>query len=221
MEFKNLSIAMSDDDELGVFRGWASLYDVVDSYNEIVVSGAFTKTLQESNGVYPLCWFHDIQEPLGITIAQDDQEGLLIEGHLNLAVKSAREKYGLMKQGAVRGLSIGFKTIKDEWDDNVRILKEIKLYETSLLPMNMQACPGAEITDVKQKSSLELLDLYRLGVDEAGRRHRASMREKRVLEALEALKAEEAKEALKAKEAKERYFRCIRNKHAELYGGWR
>lgn len=151
METKNLSFKLFDfDEEEGFFKGYASIYDVVDSYNEIVTRGAFTKTLQENDGKFPLCWVHNVQEPLGIVYAKEETKGLLVEGYLNLGVQSAREKRSLMKQGAIKGLSIGFKTIKDEWDGDLRKLKEIRLYEISPITLNFQACPDAEIEDVKR-----------------------------------------------------------------------
>lgn len=150
METKNLSFKLFDIDETeGVFKGYASVFDVIDSYNEVVERGAFINTLQENDGKFPLCWIHNIQEPLGIVYAEESIKGLLVEGYLNLDVQSAREKRSLAKQGAIKGLSIGFKTIKDEWDEEIRKLKEIKLYEISLVTMNFQAYPEAEIEDVK------------------------------------------------------------------------
>ena len=150
METKNLSFKMFDIDETeGVFKGYASVFDMIDSYNEVVTAGAFTNTLQENDGKFPLCWFHNIQEPLGIVYAEESTKGLLVEGYLNLDVKSAKEKYSLMKQGAIKGLSIGFKTVRDEWDGDLRKLREINLFEISPITLNFQACPDAEIEDVR------------------------------------------------------------------------
>ena len=54
-----------------------------------------------------------------------------------------------MKQGAVKGLSIGFETVKAKVDEKngTRTIKEIRLWEVSLV--TFQACPGAEVSDVK------------------------------------------------------------------------
>jgi HK97 family phage prohead protease len=150
VETKDLNFKLFNIDEAeGVFKGYASVFDVVDSYNEVVTRGAFANSLRENDGKFPLCWFHNVAEPLGIVYAEESVKGLLVEGYLNLDVKSAREKYSLMKQGAVKGLSIGFKTLRDEWDGDLRRLKEIKLYEISPFTLNFQACPDAEIEDVK------------------------------------------------------------------------
>jgi len=150
METKNFKFRLDDvSEDEGIFTGLASVYNTVDTYRESVAKGAFRKTLKENDGEFPLFWLHDVTEPLGMINAKDGSKGLKIEGHLNLDVQSAREKRSLARQGAVKGLSIGFQTIKDEWDDDIRILKEIKLYEVSLLPLNLQACPGAEVESMK------------------------------------------------------------------------
>ena len=150
METKDFKFRLEDvDEEKGTFSGFASVFDELDSYNEIVMKGAFKKTLQENDGKFPLCWFHRVDEPLGIIKAEEGKRGLDANGILNLDVQSAREKRSLMKQEVITGLSIGFKTIKDEWDDKVRKLKEIQLFEISLITRNFQACPSAEIVDVK------------------------------------------------------------------------
>jgi len=167
MEVKYLNFKFLDVDEAdGTFQGLASVFDVVDSYNEVVERGAFAKTLQENDGKFPLCWFHNVNEPLGIAYAREGSAGLLIDGHLNLEVQSAREKRSLMRQGAIKGLSIGFRTIRDAWDKDIRKLREIQLYEISPITLNFQACPGAEIGDVKGDSLPELLKKYMNALEE-------------------------------------------------------
>lgn len=149
-ETKDFKFKLDDtDDEQGTFTGYASIFDAIDSYNEMVLKGAFRKTLKENDGKFPLCWFHNIAEPLGIIYAKEKSQGLATEGHLNLDVQSAREKRSLMKQDVITGMSIGFKTLQDEWDEEVRKIKEVKLYEISLITRNFQACPGAEIENIK------------------------------------------------------------------------
>lgn len=152
METKDFKFKLDDtDDEKGTFTGYASVFDAVDSYNEMVLKGAFRKTLKENDGKFPLCWFHNVAEPLGIIYAKEKSQGLATEGHLNLDVQSAREKRSLMKQDVITGMSIGFKTLQDEWDEEVRKIKEVKLYEISLITRNFQACPGAEIENIKSE----------------------------------------------------------------------
>ena len=136
--------------EEGSFDGHAAIFDKPDAFGEVIDAGAFTKSLKEVL-TRPMLWYHDPRDPIGVAELIVDGKGLKVKGQLNLEVQSAREKYSLMKQGAIKGLSIGFRTIKDRWADNLRILKEIKLYEIS--PCTSQAHPKAVITAVKSKNT--------------------------------------------------------------------
>ena len=132
----------------GTFEGYAAIFNKPDSLNEIIEPGAFTKTLKEGKS-RPLLWYHDPRQPLGMADLEVDEKGLKVLGALNLEVQAAREKHALMKQKAIRGLSFGFKTILDVWNDTMRILKEVKLYEVS--PVTFQAHPAALIANVKSR----------------------------------------------------------------------
>ena len=136
------------DEEKGTFSGYASIFGVVDSYGDIVIRGAFKKSLQDQKQ-FPLLWSHNIMEPIGVLIGREDKRGLHIDGQLNLDVQRAREVRSLMKQGAVEGLSIGYQTLKEGRDEETeaRLLKEVKLWEVS--PVVFQACPEAFVESVK------------------------------------------------------------------------
>lgn len=131
----------------GTFEGYAAIFDKPDSLGEIIEKGAFTKSLKEKD-FFPMCWYHDPRNPIGIVYLVEDEKGLKVKGELNLEVQAAKEKWALMKQKAVRGLSFGFNTIKDLWEGNKRRLKEVKLFEVS--PVTFQAHPAALISAVKQ-----------------------------------------------------------------------
>ena len=136
------------DEEAGTFTGYASIWDKVDSYGDSVAKGAFRKTLKE-NESFPMLWSHNVDEPIGIISGKEDKTGLAIEGKLNLDVQRAKEIRSLMIQKAVKGLSIGYQTQKEDVDreNGTRILKEIKLWEIS--PCVFQACPDAVVDGVK------------------------------------------------------------------------
>jgi hypothetical protein len=139
------------DDDAGTFSGYASTWGTVDSYADTVEKGAFKRTLKNKKE-FPLLWSHNVDEPIGIMTAIEDDKGLLIEGHLDLNVRRAAEIRSLMKMRSVKGLSIGFRTVKEsiDKDSKIRTIKEIDLWEVS--PCVFQACPGAEVTDVKSQS---------------------------------------------------------------------
>lgn len=147
MEEKTFPFEVKEMTEEGTFKGYAAIFGKADAMGEIIEPGAFTKTLKEGKA-YPMLWYHDPRQPLGVARLALDGKGLKVDGELNLEVQAAREKYALMKQKAIRGLSFGFKTIKDIWEGTARRLREVKLFEIS--PVTFQAHPQALISNVKQ-----------------------------------------------------------------------
>lgn len=142
-------------DEAGAFSGYASVFGNVDSYHDVIAPGAFASTLVKSasTGRMPaLLWQHDSAEPIGvITALSEDARGLYMEAKLALSVTRGREAYELLKIGALNGLSIGFSTVRDEWDDKKRIrrLLEADLWEVSMV--TFPANDAARIENVKEQ----------------------------------------------------------------------
>jgi hypothetical protein len=160
MERKDFAMEIKALEEDGTFEGWLSVYDVIDYGGDVVEHGAFTKTLKESGGKLLLLWQHKTDSPIGAALLEDGDEGLKAKGHLNLEVTQAKEVHSMMKFvrkfGLKLGLSIGFATVKDAVEKGVRVLKEIKLFEGSVvtLPMNRFAL----VTDVKAMNGAEAKD---------------------------------------------------------------
>jgi len=138
------------DEQEGTFSGYLSVFGVTDSYGDVVERGAFKRTLKSNKGEFPLLWFHSPWEPIGGFKAKEDEKGLWIDAALDLELQLAREKLSGVRKGYINGLSIGYETIKQLYDDDgARRLKELKLYEGSLITKNFQATPGALISSVK------------------------------------------------------------------------
>jgi hypothetical protein len=130
------------------FEGYASVFRNVDSYGDVIEPGAFTKTLQESKRVKVL-WQHDWNIPIGRPVQMsEDNHGLYVKAKIS-ATDEGKRAMILMKDGVIDELSIGFNTVKDEWDkqNNVRRIKEVKLWEFS--PVTFAANEQAMITGVK------------------------------------------------------------------------
>lgn len=147
MEQRGFKFDVKSIDEQGIFEGYAAVFGNEDLGGDIIEPGAFKKTLQE-NPRMPILWQHDPREPIGVTLeAYEDMHGLRVRGQLNLETSRGREAYALLKQGALKGLSIGYDAIKEVWEGARRRLKEIRLWEWSLVtfPMN----PLAQVTAVK------------------------------------------------------------------------
>lgn len=146
------TLALKRMDAEGVFAGYASLFDVVDTQRDVVLPGAFRDTLLRRESPVKLLWQHKLDAPIGvITQLFEDARGLYIEGRLLLEVAQAREAYALLKAGAVSGLSIGYaprKYVRDP-DTGVRRLQAVDLVEVSLV--TLPANTAAQVTVVKEQ----------------------------------------------------------------------
>ncbi|NEJ15503.1 HK97 family phage prohead protease [Rhizobium leguminosarum] len=148
LEFDANFKAVGDEDS-GEFEGYGSVFGVIDSYNEVVDKGAFADSLAK-NGLPKLLLQHSTWMVGGIYLeAREDERGLYVKGQLNLKVNAAREAYELLKQGALTGLSIGFRTLEEEINRETGIthLKRVRLYEVSIV--TFPANEAATISAVK------------------------------------------------------------------------
>lgn len=136
----------------GEFSGYASTFGNEDLGRDVVVSGAFTKSLgRRPAGKVKMLRQHFSDEPIGIwTNLVEDRKGLRAEGRIILETVRGRETHALMKAGALDGLSIGFRTLKDRFDrqKGLRFVEEVDLVEVSIV--TFPANPKAVVQTVKQ-----------------------------------------------------------------------
>jgi HK97 family phage prohead protease len=139
----------------GMFEGYASLFGVADLGKDVVMPGAFAQSLRKRDaGAVRLLWQHDPATPIGRWLSiEEDRRGLRVRGKLNLAVERARDIHALMREGAVDGLSIGFRVerARAERPTGLRRLEKLDLWEISVVTFPM--LPGARVETVKQTSS--------------------------------------------------------------------
>ncbi|TXL75628.1 HK97 family phage prohead protease [Vineibacter terrae] len=135
----------------GVFSGYASIFGTEDLGRDVVVAGAFAKSLQRRPaGKVKMLRDHDSRQPIGVwTELVEDRKGLRATGQIILETEKGRETHVLMKRGALDGLSIGFRTIKDKFDrpKGIRFLEEVDLPEISIVTFPMH--PRATVSNVK------------------------------------------------------------------------
>ena len=157
-EIKRAPVALANVSTSGVFEGYASLFDTADLGRDVVARGAFAHSLlRRGPAGVKMLWQHEASEPIGTWLAiKEDSRGLKVHGRLNLAVARAREILALMREGAVDGLSIGFRTRKAVTDrkTGLRTLQSVDLWEISVVTFPMH--PGARVTAVKRMRSADL-----------------------------------------------------------------
>ncbi len=137
---RKFSSAFASVDAAGRFCGYASLFGRADLSGDIVMPGAFARTLRRKGpeGIGML-FEHDPKVPIGTWIAlEEDRRGLWVEGRLGEGA-DARRAAALMEAGRLDGLSIGFRTVAKDEDRRARVrrLIEIDLWEVSVVSSPM------------------------------------------------------------------------------------
>lgn len=151
LDFETRFTAPSDTGEI---EGTAVRFNVVDSYRTEFSPDAFRGL--EGRSV-PMLWSHDPANVIGSwSTFQVRDDGLTARGKLNLSVAKAQEVRALLQAGDVRGLSIGFSTVKDERQKSgVRRIMEASLHEVSIVAF--PSVPGSRVTAVRMPADLAAL----------------------------------------------------------------
>ncbi len=139
----------------GTVEGYASLFGEIDAARDVVMPGAFSRTLK-SRGIrrVPMLFQHDPAEPVGVWLELiEDFRGLRARGKLIPEVARARELFALVRSGAVDGLSIGFRTVRGRLDPATRVRKiiDLDLWEISIVTFPLLS--GARVRAVKGSAS--------------------------------------------------------------------
>jgi HK97 family phage prohead protease len=133
------------------------MFNLLDRGGDIVLPGAFKASLadwRKRKAQPPMLWQHDPYTPVGVwTELAEDEKGLKVTGELILDVPQAAAARALCLAGAVKGLSIGYRTIDYEIDrkTGVRKLKKLELWEVSLVTFPM--LPEAQISGRRRATS--------------------------------------------------------------------
>lgn len=145
---RDLQLTIKSVSETGEFEGYGSVFGVKDAHSDIIVPGAYQKSLArwaEKGRLPALLWQHQMAEPIGIyTEMREDDVGLFVKGRLLIdADPLAKRAHAHMKAGSLTGLSIGYILNDYEYDKDkgAFVLKEIDLWEVSLVtfPSNDEA----------------------------------------------------------------------------------
>jgi len=107
------------DEKQGIVTGYASIFNNIDSDNEMVVPGAFAKTIQERgpSAAKPRIkhlWQHNTYMPIALpTILREDSKGLYFESKFGTD-QFSRDKFLQHVDGIITELSIGYNIVKWE-----------------------------------------------------------------------------------------------------------
>ena len=153
-EIQNKSTAarveIKADGEGGILhiKAYALAFGNIDSWGDIIMPGACDEFLAGPNADrMALCWQHDRATVIGkITDKGVDDYGMWIEADI-LPTTAGNDAAILLKNGAVKEFSIGYRATKYHWEKregyeyDIRILEAIEVIEVS--PVTTAANPAA------------------------------------------------------------------------------
>ena len=136
--------AAKSGDDPGTMTGWASVYNVIDQQDDVVLPGAFRKTLAEwrtSKRVIPLTADHtNTSEGVIGSLSKADDTAYGLKTTFTFAnTQKAQDIRSLARDGHLNGLSIWGAIHQKSMDTvagkSVRLLKELGLAFVGLTPM--------------------------------------------------------------------------------------
>ena len=115
-----------------VVTGYLSAFGNKDHVGDIIIKGAFTKSLAERKDKIFFLNQHNWDQPHGkFNMLQEDAKGLYFESMPLIDTTYSSDLLKLYDAGIINEHSIGYQTMKDDVVGDARVLKELKLYEGS------------------------------------------------------------------------------------------
>ncbi|HEU4903170.1 MAG TPA: HK97 family phage prohead protease [Flavisolibacter sp.] len=138
-QYKNISFELKDlDTKEGIVKGYFSAFNVKDSDGDIILPGAFTKSIKERGPQSQrprIKWLidHDTtQVPGVIKELSEDSYGLAYVGKVGTH-NLGQDFLKMVESGIITEHSIGFKTIEEKKRDNANYMHVLHLMEGSSL----------------------------------------------------------------------------------------
>lgn len=139
-DFSLEAFEIKQDGEERTVEGYITTFGNKDSYNDVIVKGAFGKSFKPNK--IKFLYQHDWKEVIGIMDSvKEDSHGIWVKAKFANTPR-AQEAYELMKMGALDSFSIGFRIEKFNYEkDGSRTISKGHLMEASVVtfPANEMA----------------------------------------------------------------------------------
>lgn len=157
----HIQLKAGPDDGLadGQFVAYASVFNNVDSYGDVVMPGAFANDIarwEKSGNPIPLLFGHNMSDPdynIGYVVkAEEDSVGLKVTAQLDLENPKAKQVYRMLKGRRIDQMSFAYDVVDGAMaqrdGEDVYELRDLKLYEVSVVTVG--ANQETEVLAVKQ-----------------------------------------------------------------------
>jgi len=133
LEYKQSHGLVKDiDSKNRIITGYLSSFGNIDKDGDVIVKGAFDKSIMERKDQIYFLNQHNWKEPHGqFTELKEDDKGLYFESTPLAETSYSNDVIKLYEAGVMKNHSIGFITVNFERKNHGRKLKELKLFEGS------------------------------------------------------------------------------------------
>jgi len=143
------------DENAGIIKGYGSYFGNKDSDSDVILKGAYKKTIAENGNRVKYLYQHDMNQPIGkMTELYEDDKGLVFVAEI-AKTQLGKDVVELMKSGVITENSVGIMPIQKQNKGDYREISEVKLYEISAV--TLAANDQAKILDVKGNIDVEKL----------------------------------------------------------------
>jgi HK97 family phage prohead protease len=143
------------DEKAGIIKGYGSYFGNKDSDNDVIMKGAYKKTIAENGERVKYLYQHDMNQPIGkMNELYEDEKGLVFVAEI-AKTQLGKDVVELMKSGVITENSVGIMPIQKQNKGDYREINEVKLYEISAV--TLAANDQAKILDVKGNVDVEKL----------------------------------------------------------------
>lgn len=141
MQFKTISptknqLTVKDiDSKQGIVQFYFANFGSRDSDNDVILEGAYTKTIKENRDRIKHIMNHDISQPVGrIQNLYIDTIGAIAESKMSQSTQG-RDALIMYSEGIISEHSQGFRTIKEQFNEmeGYNEIQEVQLWEVSSL----------------------------------------------------------------------------------------
>lgn len=142
------------DRKLSTVVGYASKFGNKDSHGDIVVKGAFKRTIDHNGPRVKTLMHHDPVMIVGKpSVIHEDDEGLYTETKVSRTA-IGEDLLTLVEDGVIDEMSIGFIPIREKFDKDAdaNLIQEVKLVEYSFV--TLASNPGARVEGLKGTAAL-------------------------------------------------------------------
>ena len=144
------------DEYAGIVKGYGSYFGNKDSDNDVIMKGAYKKTIAENGARVKYLYQHNMMQPIGkMKEMYEDDKGLVFVAEI-AKTQLGKDVVELMKSGVLTENSVGIMPMQKENRGDYREITEVKLYEISAV--TLAANEEAKILDVKGNVDVDKLN---------------------------------------------------------------